>query len=49
MPRSSIGDLESGRHKATLDDVVLLCRAFGIGLSKLMDGADTDDIAVLTQ
>jgi transcriptional regulator with XRE-family HTH domain len=49
IPRSSVGDLESGRHKATIEDLVLLCRAFGIGLSKLMDGADSEDIAVLTQ
>ena len=47
IPRSSVGDLESGRHKATVDDVVQLCRAFGIGFGKLMDGADNEDIAIL--
>jgi transcriptional regulator with XRE-family HTH domain len=45
--RSSVGDLESGRHKATADDTVILCRVFGIALVKLMDGADPDDLRAL--
>jgi len=46
-PRSSVGDLESGRHKATGDDMVALCRAFDITLAKLMDVADADDLRAL--
>jgi transcriptional regulator with XRE-family HTH domain len=45
--RSSVGDLESGRHRANADDMVALCRAFGITLAKLMDGADPEDLRTL--
>ena len=45
--RSSVGDLESGRHQVNAGDMVALCRAFGITLAKLMDGADPDDLRAL--
>lgn len=42
--KSTVGDLETGRRKVTADDLGPLCRAFGISLAKLMDGADPEDL-----
>jgi transcriptional regulator with XRE-family HTH domain len=45
--RSTVSDLEAGRRRVTADDLAPLCRAFGIALVKLTDGADEDDLSVL--
>jgi transcriptional regulator with XRE-family HTH domain len=46
-PRSSVSDVESGRRKVTVDDLVALCVAFDVPLVKLADGADTGDLRAL--
>jgi transcriptional regulator with XRE-family HTH domain len=40
----TISDLESGRRKIGVDDLLKLCGAFDVPLSKLLDGADPADI-----
>jgi transcriptional regulator with XRE-family HTH domain len=42
--RGNVGHLESGRRKATVVDLPLLCGAFEIPLAKLLDGADAADL-----
>jgi transcriptional regulator with XRE-family HTH domain len=46
-PRSSIHDIEASRRKISPDDLVALCRAFGITLTELAHGADPDDLTTL--
>jgi transcriptional regulator with XRE-family HTH domain len=45
--RSTVSDLEAGRRRVQADDLVPLCRAFGIQLAKLVDGADRTELQVL--
>ena len=45
--RGTVSDLESGRRKVTAADLPGLCRAFGISLARLLDGAEDSDIADL--
>jgi transcriptional regulator with XRE-family HTH domain len=44
---TTVGDLEQGRRKVWAGDLPLLCRAFGITLAKLADGADPADVEAL--
>jgi transcriptional regulator with XRE-family HTH domain len=46
-PRSSIHDIEAGRRKISPDDLVALCRTFGITLAELAHGADPSDLRTL--
>ncbi|HET9656433.1 MAG TPA: helix-turn-helix transcriptional regulator [Kineosporiaceae bacterium] len=46
-PRSSIHDIEAGRRKISPDDLVALCRVFGITLTELAHGANPDDLHTL--
>ncbi len=39
--------LEAGTRRVNMDDLPALCRVFGISLSRLIDGADPDDLAAL--
>jgi len=45
--RSTVSAIESGQRKITLDHLAPLCRAFGIPLTKLTEGADPEDLRVL--
>jgi transcriptional regulator with XRE-family HTH domain len=45
--RSTVSNLETGKRKVTADDIPLLCRAFGIPLQKLADGADPADLRAI--
>src|SRR5690242_7607824 len=47
LSRSGVSELEAGRRKIQLDEIVLLCRAFGIGFAQLVHGADPGDLAAL--
>jgi transcriptional regulator with XRE-family HTH domain len=42
-----VSETETGQRRVGADDLPLLCRAFGITLAKLADGAEQDDIAAL--
>lgn len=46
-PRSSVSDVESGRRKVASDELVALCRAFGVPLAELARGAEPDDLRAL--
>jgi transcriptional regulator with XRE-family HTH domain len=46
-PQSSVSDLESGRRRVGVDDIVPLCRAFDVTLARLLDGAEPDDLRVI--
>lgn len=46
-PKSSVGDVESGRRKLGLDDLAVICRAFDVPLAELLRGADRDDLRAL--
>ena len=42
-----ISGLEAGTRRVNMDDLPALCRVFGISLSRLIDGADPQDLAAL--
>ncbi|MDQ1245708.1 MAG: helix-turn-helix protein [Actinomycetota bacterium] len=44
---TKVGDVEQGRRKVSADQLVELCRAFGIPLRRLLDGAEPDDLITL--
>lgn len=46
-PKSSVGDIESGRRKLGLDDLAVICRGLGVPLAELLRGADADDLRAL--
>jgi DNA-binding Xre family transcriptional regulator len=43
LSRTGVSELESGKRRTGLDDLVPLCNAFSIDLSRLLDGADRAD------
>lgn len=45
--RSTVGDLEGGRRRVTADDLIPLCRAFGIPLRELAHGVPEADLRAL--
>lgn len=44
---STVSAVETGRRKLAVDDLPALCRAFGIPLAKLLDGAAPDDLEAM--
>jgi transcriptional regulator with XRE-family HTH domain len=44
---STVSDLENGKRAVTANDLPLLCRAFGVNLSKLTEGASQADLDAL--
>ena len=46
-PRTSIYDVEVGKRRLGLDDLVQLCNAFGLPLVELCRGADDGDLRTL--
>lgn len=46
-PQSSVSDLESGRRKIGVDDIVPLCRAFDVTLARLLDGAEPGELHLI--
>jgi transcriptional regulator with XRE-family HTH domain len=41
---STLRDLEAGRRKPAVDDLPLLCEAFGVTLANLLERADPEDL-----
>lgn len=44
---STLGELESGRRRPAVDDLPLLCEAFGVPLVELVRRATPDDLRKL--
>lgn len=42
-----VSDVETGKRRLSLGDVVLLCRALGVPLSKLLEGIEPADLGAL--
>jgi transcriptional regulator with XRE-family HTH domain len=42
-----VGDLENGRRRVTMADMVKLCRALEVDQHELLRGIDDDDLRVL--
>ena len=42
--RQTVGDLESGKRRVTMDDMPALCAAFDVTLARLLDGAEPEDL-----
>jgi transcriptional regulator with XRE-family HTH domain len=47
LSATTIGDLEQGKRAVRVDDLPRLCRAFGLPLASLTQGADRADIEAL--
>jgi transcriptional regulator with XRE-family HTH domain len=47
LSRSGISELEAGRRRPGVDDLAPLCRAFGVNLARLLEGAEATDLAAL--
>ncbi|WP_132208564.1 helix-turn-helix domain-containing protein [Kribbella steppae] len=45
--RPVVGDLENGRRRVTVADVIALCRALDVDLRELLRGVDDDGLRVL--
>jgi transcriptional regulator with XRE-family HTH domain len=45
--RTMVGDLETGRRRLGVDDLAPICRALGLPLSVLAQGADPQDLDAL--
>jgi transcriptional regulator with XRE-family HTH domain len=45
--RPVVGDLENGRRRVTMADMIALCRALEVDQRELLRGADPDDLRVL--
>jgi transcriptional regulator with XRE-family HTH domain len=45
--RPVVGDLENGRRRVTMADVIALCRVLEVDLNELLRGIDRDDLKVL--
>jgi transcriptional regulator with XRE-family HTH domain len=45
--RPVVGDLENGRRRVTMADVIALCRALEVDLNELLRGVSEDDLRVL--
>ena len=39
-----VSDLERGARRCGIEDIPVICRALGVPLGKLLDGADPDDL-----
>jgi transcriptional regulator with XRE-family HTH domain len=46
VPRSEVSDLELGRRRAFIGDLVPYCEAFGVGLDVLLSGDQPDALRV---
>jgi transcriptional regulator with XRE-family HTH domain len=44
---STVSAVENGQRRLAVDDLPELCRAFGIPLTKLLDGAAPDDLEAM--
>ncbi len=44
---TKVADVESGRRRITADQLVELCRVFGVPLTRLLQDAEPDDLQVL--
>jgi transcriptional regulator with XRE-family HTH domain len=42
-----VSDLERGSRRCGIEDVPVICRALGVPLLKLLDGAEQDDLATM--
>jgi len=42
-----VGDLENGRRRVTMAEMVKLCRALEVDLNELLRGIDDDDLRLL--
>ncbi|WP_405070880.1 helix-turn-helix domain-containing protein [Kribbella sp. NBC_01510] len=42
-----VGDLENGRRRVTVADMIKLCRALEVDLHELLHGIDEDDLRAL--
>jgi transcriptional regulator with XRE-family HTH domain len=47
LSRAAIGHIETGRHPVAVDSLPAVCRALGIGIESLIQGADTQDLDAL--
>lgn len=47
LSATTIGDLEQGKRAVRVDDLPKLCRAFGLSLATLVQGADHEDLRAL--
>lgn len=45
--RPVVGDLENGRRRVTVADMLALCRALEVDLRELLRGLDADDLRIL--
>lgn len=45
--RNRITRIEIGKRRVTLDDALVLCRALGVPLVRLLDGMAQDDLLTL--
>lgn len=45
--RSKVADLETGRTTLRADDLAPICRALGVTLARLAEGADAEDLQSL--
>lgn len=45
--RSKVADLESGRTALRADDLAPICKALGVTLARLAEGADAEDVRAL--
>ncbi|HVN13656.1 MAG TPA: helix-turn-helix transcriptional regulator, partial [Kineosporiaceae bacterium] len=44
---TKVGDVESGRRRITVDQLVELCRALEVPMMRLLDGSDVADLDTL--
>jgi len=42
-----VSDLESGKRRVGVDDIVPICQAFGVPLARLLDGAEPGDLRTI--
>jgi transcriptional regulator with XRE-family HTH domain len=47
LSRTGVSELESGKRRPGVNDLVPLCRAFGIDLARLLADADAADLETL--
>jgi transcriptional regulator with XRE-family HTH domain len=43
----TISDIEGGRRRVGIDDLPILCAAFGVTFARLLDGADDEDLRTI--
>jgi transcriptional regulator with XRE-family HTH domain len=44
---TKVADAEAGRRRLDIDQIIELCRVLNVPLSKLLDGADPENLQVL--